>query len=162
MIVVSNTSPINNLAKIGQLDLIRQIYGTIIIPNGVYRELTLPEFPVAGANEVQIFDWISVREVSDRSTVDALQRELDIGEAEAIALALELNADRVLIDELQGRLVAGRLGLKYVGILGILVEAKSQGIISLVKPLLDALVDESGFWVSRTMYDRILQLADED
>lgn len=162
MIVVSNTSPINNLAKIGQLDLIRQLYSAVIIPNGVYRELTLPEFPVAGANEVQIFDWISVREVSDRSTVDALQTELDIGEAEAIALALELNADRVLIDELQGRLVAGRLGLKYIGILGILVEAKSQGIIPLVKPLLDALVDESGFWISRFMYAHILQLADEE
>ena len=104
MIVVSNTSPINNLAKIGQLDLIRQLYGSVVIPNGVYGELTLPEFPVAGANEVQIFDWISVCEVSDRSTVNALQIELDIGEAEAIALALELNADRVLIDALQGRL----------------------------------------------------------
>lgn len=97
MIVVSNTSPINNLAKIGQLDLTRQLYDAIIIPNGVYRELTLPEFPVAGANEVQIFDWISVTEVSDRSTVDALQTELDIGEAEAIAILLLVLRSKLML-----------------------------------------------------------------
>lgn len=74
-----------------------------------------------------------------------MSRELDKGEAEAIALALELGADQVLIDERRGRRIAARLNLRYTGILGILVEAKNRGLISEVKPLLDALIDRAGF-----------------
>lgn len=102
MIIVSDTSPINNLAAIGQLALLRQLYGTVIIPEAVFRELTEPEFPVAGATEVQTFDWIQTRQVNSRAVVEALRNELDIGEAEAIALALELEADQILIDESRG------------------------------------------------------------
>ena len=138
MIVVSDTSLINNLAAINQLHLLRQLYETVLIPEAVYRELTNPSFSVAGATEVQTFDWIQTRGVNDRTIVEALSNELDIGEAEAIALAVEIQADLVLIDERRGRLVAAKLNLRYTGILGILVEAKSQGLITKVKPLLDA------------------------
>jgi uncharacterized protein len=88
VIVVSDTSPINNLAAINQLHLLLRLYGTVLIPEAVYRELTDPNFPVAGATEVQTFDWIQTRAVSDRTLVEALSNELDIGEAEAIALAV--------------------------------------------------------------------------
>ena len=90
MIVVSDTSPINNLAAINQLHLLYQLYGTILIPEAVYRELTDPDFPVAGAIEVQTFDWIQTCAVGNRALVEALSNELDIGEAEAIALAVEI------------------------------------------------------------------------
>jgi uncharacterized protein len=154
VIIVSDTSPIHNLAAINQLDLLHQLYGTVLIPEAVFRELTDPSFPVAGATEVQTFDWIQTRTVSDRTLVEALNNELDIGEAEAIALAVEIQADQVLIDERRGRLVANRLNLRYTGILGILVEAKSQGLIAEVKPLLDALLNEAGFWgVAEWRYD---------
>ncbi|MEH2388008.1 MAG: DUF3368 domain-containing protein [Nostoc sp.] len=125
MIIVSDTSPINNLAAINHLHLLQQLYGTVLIPEAVYRELTDPNFPVAGAIEVQTFIWIQTRPVEDRILVQALSNELDIGEAEAIALALEMKADQVLIDERRGRMIAARLNLAYTGILGILVEAKS-------------------------------------
>lgn len=151
MIVVSDTSPINNLAAINQLDLLCQLYSTVIIPEAVYRELTDPDFPVAGATEVQTFDWIQTRRVNNRAVVDALQNELDIGEAEAIALALELSAEQVLIDERLGRIVAARLNLRYTGILGILIEAKSQGLIPVVKPQLDALSNQAGFWITESL-----------
>ncbi len=72
MIIVSDTSPINNLAAIAQLDLLHHLYGTVIIPEAVYRELTEPEFPVAGAIEVQTFDWIQTRQVNNRTVVQAL------------------------------------------------------------------------------------------
>jgi predicted nucleic acid-binding protein len=72
VIVVSDTSPINNLAAINQLHLLQQLYGTVIIPKSVYRELTDPSFPVAGATEMQTFDWIQTRAVSDRAIVEAL------------------------------------------------------------------------------------------
>lgn len=65
MIIVSDTSPINNLAAINQLYLLHQLYGTVFIPEAVFRELTDPSFPVAGANEVQTFDWIQTLTVSD-------------------------------------------------------------------------------------------------
>ncbi|WP_292796279.1 DUF3368 domain-containing protein [Nostoc sp. NMS7] len=125
MIIVSDTSPINNLAAINHLHLLQQLYGTVLIPEAVYRELTDPNFSVAGAIEVQTFIWIQTRPVEDRILVEALSNELDIGEAEAIALALEMKADQVLIDERRGRMIAARLNLAYTGILGILVEAKS-------------------------------------
>ena len=162
MIVVSDTSPINNLAAINQLDLLQQLYKTVLIPEAVYRELTDPSFPIAGATEVQTFDWIQTRGVNDRTIVEALSNELDIGEAEAIALAVEIQADLVLIDERRGRLVAAKLNLQYTGILGILVEAKSQGLITKVKPLLDALLNQAGFWIAEPLYNSVLQLVNED
>jgi predicted nucleic acid-binding protein len=103
VIIVSDTSPINNLAAINHLHLLHQLYGTVLIPEAVYRELTDPNFPVAGATEVQTLDWIKTCAVSDRPLVEALSNELDIGEAEAIALAVEISADQMLIDERQGR-----------------------------------------------------------
>ncbi len=162
MIVVSDTSPINNLAAINHLHLLQQLYGTVLIPEAVYRELTDPNFPVAGAIEVQTFIWIQTRPVQNRILVEALSNELDIGEAEAIALALEMKADQVLIDERRGRIVAARLNLGYTGILGILVEAKSQKLIFAVKPLLDALINQAGFWVAEPLYKKVLQLVDEN
>ena len=90
-----------------------------------------------------------------------MSNELDVGEAEAIALAVEIQADQVLIDERRGRLVAARFNLRCTGILGILVEAKSQGLIAEVKPLLDALVNEAGFWIAKPLYNSVLRLADE-
>ncbi|MDX2255912.1 MAG: DUF3368 domain-containing protein [Pseudanabaenaceae cyanobacterium bins.39] len=161
MIIVSDTSPINNLAAINQLHLLHQLYGIVLIPEAVFRELTDPSFPVAGATEVQTFSWIQTRAISDRTLVEALSNELDIGEAEAIALAVEIQADQVLIDERRGRLVATRLSLRYTGILGILVEAKSQGLIAEVKPLLDALVNKAGFWVADSLYNSVLQFVNE-
>ncbi|MEH2372318.1 DUF3368 domain-containing protein [Nostoc sp.] len=78
------------------------------------------------------------------------------------ALALEMKADQVLIDERRGRMVAARLNLDYIGILGILVEAKSQRLISAVKPLFDALINQAGFWVAEPLYKSVLQLVDEN
>ena len=161
MIIVSDTSPINNLAAINHLHLLNQLYGKVFIPEAVYRELTDQNFYVAGATEVQTFDWIQTRAVSDRTLVEALNNELDIGEAEAIALAVEIQADQVLIDERRGRLVANRLNLRYTGILGILVEAKSKGLIAEVRPLLDALINQAGFWVAEPLYNSVLQLVNE-
>jgi predicted nucleic acid-binding protein len=161
VIVISDTSPINNLAAINHLHLLNQLYGTVLIPEAVYRELTDPNFPVAGTTEVQTFDWIQTCGVSNLNLVEALSNELDIGEAESIALAVEMQADQVLIDERRGRLIASRLNLRYTGILGVLVEAKSQSLILEVKPLLDALINEAGFWVAEPLYNNVLQLVNE-
>ncbi|NEO65229.1 MAG: DUF3368 domain-containing protein [Moorea sp. SIO4G2] len=162
MIIVSDTSPINNLAAINQLHLLQQLYQTVIIPEAVYRELTDPDFPVAGGTEVQTFEWIKTRSVTNPTVIEVLSNELDIGEAEAIALALELKADQLLIDERRGRMIADRLNLNYTGILGVLIEAKSQGLVPLVKPLMDALINQGGFWIADSLYNSVLQAVNEE
>jgi len=159
VIVVSNTSPITNLAAIGQLDLLRQLYQQIVIPEAVYRELTASSSQHPGAI-VQTLNWIATQAVTNQALVTALRLELDEGEAEAIALAQELSADLVLIDERDGRAIAARFGLRVIGLLGVLVEAKHQTLIPAVRPLLDALI-RSGFHISQNLYSRVLQAVGE-
>jgi uncharacterized protein len=163
VIVISDTSAITNLAAIHQLHLLSQLYERVIIPEAVYRELTDINPPVPGTLEVQSVSWLEVRQVNSRITVKRLQSEvrLDLGESEAIALALELSAELLLIDERRGRAEADRLGLKITGLLGILVEAKRRNLVVAVKPLMDALIATSEFRISSALYERILEMVDE-
>ncbi|NMF83248.1 DUF3368 domain-containing protein [Nodosilinea sp. P-1105] len=161
MTVVSNTSPITNLAAIDQLHLLHEIYGTILIPQAVYDELTVLDRPVPGTAEVQMFDWIKVRQVSDRIQVASLRQVVDAGEAEAIALALELSAERLLIDEASGRALAESLGIRITGILGALLIAKQRGLFLSVQPLIEDLIQKAGFRLSSGLYRLVLDNAGE-
>ena len=163
MIVISDTSAITNLAAIQHLQLLPQLYNQVTIPEAVYRELAEIDPPVLGSLEVQTAPWLEVRQVLDRTAVERLQIEvrLDPGESEAIALALELNADLLLIDERRGRAEANRLGVRITGLLGILVEAKQKNLIVAVKPLMDSLITTSDFRVSSALYNQILDIVDE-
>lgn len=96
-----------------------------------------------------------------QALVTALRRDLDRGEAETIALALDLSADLVLLDEREGRHAAQRLGLAVNGIVGLLLEAKSCGALEAIHPLLDALRHEAGFYLSQPVYHAALSLAGE-
>ncbi|EDZ94421.1 MAG: DUF3368 domain-containing protein [Limnospira sp. PMC 1291.21] len=163
MIVISDTSVITNLAAIHHLKLLSQLYHQVTIPESVYRELVDIDPPVPGTLEVQGAAWLKVRALVNRSVVEQLQNEvrLDPGEAEAIALAIELQADLLLIDERRGRAEADRLGIKITGLLGILVEAKQKNLITAVKPLMDALIATSEFRVSSALYNQILNMVNE-
>jgi uncharacterized protein len=164
VIVVSDTSPITNLAAIGQLDLLQGLYTHIIIPVAVYDEMVNVEKPVPGAVEVQTLSWIQTQAVADQQQVIAIQESeenIDMGEAEAIALALELKADLLLMDEHRGRIVATSYGLQVTGLLGVLVQAKQNNLIQIVKPLVDQLIEQADFRVSDELYTTILQIAGE-
>jgi len=161
MIVVSNTSPIINLACIGQLDLLRQIYGQITIPDAVFTEITVNGIGQPGAEEVPRLPWMILRPVIQRPLVNVLRLELDAGEAEALACALELPADLILLDERRAREVAQRLGLRFIGLLGVLIEAQRQQRISRIRPLLDDLRQKAGFWITDALYQRVLTAAGE-
>lgn len=163
MIVISDTSAITNLAAIQHLQLLPQLYNQVTIPKAVYRELAEIDPPVPGTLEVQTVSWLEVKQVTNYAVVERLRVEvkLDPGECEAIALALELKADLLLIDERRGRAEANRLGVRITGLLGILVEAKQKNLIVAVKPLMDALIATSDFRVSLTLYDQILDIVDE-
>ena len=163
MIVISDTSAITNLAAIHSLKLLPQLYNQITIPEAVYRELVDIDPPVPGTREVQGAAWVKVTAVVNRARVEHLLNEvrLDSGEAEAIALAIELKADLLLIDERRGRATADRLGIKITGLLGILVEAKQKNLIPAVKPVMDALIATSEFRVSSALYNQILNIVNE-
>jgi len=158
VIVVSNTSPLMNLAVIDQLKIIEQLYGKVIIPEEVSKELF-----AAGIHPlIEHLLWIEKHQVKNKGLSDSLKIELDDGEAEAIALAIELKADLVLMDERLGRNIASRSGQKCIGIMGILMEAKHKGIIDSVKPVVDDLITKAGFWVSNGLYLKVLREAGEE
>lgn len=165
MIIISDTSPITNLAAIGQLDLLRRLYNVVIIPVAVHNEMVGIGKIVPGTEEVQTLSWIQTQAVAHMQQVVMLQssrENIDLGEAEAIALALEIKADLLLMDERRGRAFAQELGLNVVGLLGILLQAKNQNLIAAVKPLIDRLIQEADFRVSPQLYRSILQIADEE
>lgn len=125
MIIVSDTSPISNLLKIGQIGLLREIYQAVVIPEAVWEELKAAQD--LNLTEVLASDWVSIKEITDRVFFDSLLVELDAGEAAAIVLAQELNADILLMDERSGRQKALSLGLHVTGVVGILLTAKGLG-----------------------------------
>ena len=153
MIVVSDTSAITSLIQIGRIDLLKSLYGEITIPSGVENELrqthaTLPDFIIS-------------RAVSNESEVRRLCLDLDQGEAEAIALAKEIQADFVLIDESLGRQLAIREGVQVIGLLGVLLEAKVCGYISSVRAVTTELEMTAGFRVSDAVKEIIFRGAGE-
>jgi len=157
VIVVSDTSPIIGLAAVGYLDLLRELYGTVLLPTAVLEELTAAEPPAPALREVQTADWLRVLGVREPALTAALELELDRGEAEAIALAVEHEADLLLLDERKARVVARRLGRPVIGVLGVLVEAKRRQLLPAVRPVLDELLTRAGFRISESLRARVLQ-----
>jgi hypothetical protein len=163
MTVVCNTSPISNLAAIGQLTLLQKVYGNVIIPQTVADEITKVATIYTQATSVFSQSWIGIQTVNNATRVLELRgRKLDAGESEAIALALEINAELLVIDERLGREIAVSEGLNITGLIGVLLEAKNRGLISQVKPMMDALIVQAGFRVSSGLYTEVLRLSREE
>ena len=163
MPVVSNTSPILNLAIVKQLDLLRQQFAEVLIPPAVSEELQ-PDSEAPGVEAVRqalADQWLQVHELKDARLAQALMLELDRGEAAAIALALELSADPILLDERDGRAKAKALGLQPVGVLGVLLRAKREGKVESVKNIMQAMQRDAGFFISDDLFAAILAEANE-
>jgi predicted nucleic acid-binding protein len=154
--VVSNTGPLIALASINKFDLLPKLFGTISIPQAVRTEV-LDETTLSAINAA---DWMIVRTAQDKIAIQLLNSELDDGESEAIVLARELNADLLLIDDRAARRKASALELPTIGTLGLLLIAKSQGLIPALKPLIDAL-NQGGFHMSEELYNQVLHSAGE-
>lgn len=163
IIIVSDTSPLSNLALVDGLFLLKEIYKTVVIPQVVAEELSNAGGEDRRITAVLLLDWVEVRQSTNLELIAKLQNDylLDRGEAEAIALALELNADELLIDERLGRREATRLGLSITGVLGILLIAKRRRLIRAVQPVMDALIAEAGFRVSKQLDEDVLNAAGE-
>jgi uncharacterized protein len=153
MLVVSDTSPISALLQIGHAELLQDLFETVCIPQSVSAELarfhnSMPSF-------------IEVRAVLDRAHVDSLLPRLDVGEAEAIVLAIETHADRLLIDERRGRLIAAQTGLSIIGLIGVLLLAKERGLLPTIREVLNDLQAKAGFYVADELVQKALAAAGE-
>jgi predicted nucleic acid-binding protein len=157
MLVVSNTSPLSNLAIIGQLELVREQLGSVIIPPAVRAELSRNPSPAAlVALEAAIRDgWISVKTLSGNLPAE-LAASLHLGEAEALALAIETKAALVLLDESAARDQARQLGFKFTGALGVLRWAKQNGRISSLKEPMFRLRKEARFFINPALEKALL------
>ncbi len=160
MIIVSNTTPLSELAKVGQLNLLQKLFGKIIIPQEVYNEVTTGNHPAASV--VPSAKWIEVFTIQDPTQLLQLQIKfkLDLGEAATIILAEELKSNRVLIDEKLGRKVARSRNLPVTGTIGLLLIAKKKGIITEVKPILEQFLSQ-GKRISPILYQEVLDMAGE-
>jgi hypothetical protein len=157
VIVVSDTSPVSYLHQIGQLALLTELYGRVLVPPTVAFELR--RAPNLHGN----LDWSLLDLVAPQSAerVKSLLDELYRGESEAIVLALEQQAELLLIDERTGRDVASRLGIRRTGLLGVLLEAKRRGLISRVTPEIDRLVSQTTFRINPVVRAEVVRLAGE-
>lgn len=164
MPVVSNASPILNLAVIGRLSLLHDQFGEILIPNAVLEELRIQEdLPGSQAMREALKEgWLRIQEVSDQSLVRVLQRELDNGEAAAITLAVQVKAEWILLDEKEGRKIAKSLGLKVTGILGILLRARHEGRLPSMQKAMDQLRDGAGFRIGAELYADLMRKSGEN
>ena len=158
-IIVSDTSPIRALEHLGLLRLIERYYGQVFIPPTVADELRNSR---AGLKSIDVAQFPMIQVVAPKLLRPlSLPGELDPGESEAITLALELNADYLLIDEAAGREVATKMGLSIVGTLGILIRGKEAGDLGAVKPLLESLEQELRFFISPGLRRVVLAMTNE-
>lgn len=161
MVVVSDTSPVSGLYRINHLFLLERLFGKVILPDAVFQEILQLRSFGYDLKEILTADWIEVKSPTHVSEVGKLLHHLDIGEAEAIVLAKELHADLLVMDESKGRGLAKQEGITIIGLAGILVEAKEAGYITSVKSLLDRLIHEVNFRMSRQLYDFVLRQVGE-
>ena len=153
MIVVSDTSPLTALLAIGEVDLLPRLFTEVIIPPAVRDELL--------RSHANLPEWLRDETVRNPAEVRRLMQFVDGGEAEAIELAKELRADRLLIDERKGRRLAMQEGVPVIGLLGAVLLAKHRKLIPSARALLDRLEKEAGMYLSIEIREQALKTVGE-
>lgn len=156
-LVIANATPIISLSSVKQSFIFQALFQRIAIPRAVDDELKATEKPGADFSDN---DWVDVITVKNRALVQALEKDLDKGESEVIALGKELNADVVIIDESIGYRIAMHLDLPVVRTLSILATAKSRGIIANISPILKEMI-QKGRWYSNDVVTQFLNSVGE-
>lgn len=145
---VTNSTCLIGLERIERLDILPQVFSTLTIPTAVSAEVSLSA------------DWLTVKSVQNLALVATLKTQVDEGEAEAIALAMELEDVFLILDDRKARQLALQLNLKVIGTVGMLLRAKRNGIIPQIKPLLTAL-NQANFRISEPLIQNALRIAGE-
>jgi len=163
MRVVSNTSPVSNLAIIGRLPLLRAKYGRVVIPQAVADELARLSHPAGAAavREALSGGWLVVEPVPDRRLLPVLMARVDAGEAEALELARQTDADLLMLDDSDARQIAREEGLSFTGLLGVLAEERLAGRLPSLKTEIDRLRSECRFFIADELARMVLQRVGE-
>ena len=151
--VVSNATPIISLASVDKLSLLKDLFGKVYVPRAVVNEILTGKYP--GHKELDS-DFFEIVEVNNKINLSFLLNDLDLGEAESIVVAKEIEADLLLIDERLGYKIAQLQGLPVIGTLTVLLMGKKKGLIKAVKPVLDEMI-EKGRWYSQKVYNHFLK-----
>ena len=153
MVVISDTSPLTALLLANQAELLRALFTRVVIPPAVQRELLCAH--------TQLPSWIEV--ISPRHIpASIIHGGLDAGETEAIALALELHPDTLLMDERLGRRLALKHGLPVTGLLGLLVLAKQQGLVEQIVPVIQQLQAKGNCWFGHALLIDVCSAVSEE
>jgi predicted nucleic acid-binding protein len=158
MRIVINSSPLIAFAILGHLDLLTLIFSEIHIPRAVFTEVSAWNKPYS--RQLKTFAEAKVKSVQNTIAVQILSKDVDLGEAEVIVLALESGIKDVLIDDAKGRKIAAVHGLYPVGTVGVLLDAKRLGYIGQIQPELDKLITNQ-IRISKNLYQQALKLAGE-
>jgi uncharacterized protein len=158
VIVVSDTSVLINLCRVGRGNLLKALFHEVVIPPEVAEEFARLATMVPRFGGLALPDGI--RQQTPSTLIHAASG-LDAGETAALSLALEIRADAILVDERRGHDAAVELGLRTIGILGILLQAKNNGMLPMLRPVLDSLQRDAGFWMSASLREQILRLVGE-
>lgn len=158
-IVFANTSPIFYLGKLDYLELLERLYGEVIIPYAVLEELEEGKKADEDVPEISKYKWIKVRRISVPSHINLIP-DLGKGEAEVLSLGLEETQHLLIIDDKLARQIAKLQSLKFTGTAGVLLNAKKEGLINEIKPILNRLHDV-GFFLRKKLIDDILKLSGE-
>ncbi|MBL9160825.1 MAG: hypothetical protein JNJ70_25325 [Verrucomicrobiales bacterium] len=163
MVVVSDTSPLSNLAIIGRLALLPEQFGEVWIPPAVVRELDALRSPSAQTDLSEAIQrgWLMQVPLPSSAPFPDELRGLDPGETEALRLALSAKTNAVLMDEKEGRQCAASLGITTIGGLGILIFARRTGSISSLRNEIEKLRRDAGFFVDRDLETRVLAMVAE-
>lgn len=158
--VIVNSTPLIVLCNVGKLDILRQLYTEISIPEAVFRAVTEKEDSACQLVKASL-DWIHVEKIEDYAEKKMYRAKLHDGEVEVMILAQEKrNADLVIIDDNAAKKTAKYLGLSVTGTLGVLLKAKKKGIITEICPALDEM-KRNGFYISESLEKLILEQAEE-
>ncbi len=158
--VVVNTTPLIALSHVGQLDLLRRLYGEIIIPEAVYREVSVKKESICKKAVDGSLDWIRIDKIKNELAKSMYKTQLHDGEVEVMILSKEISADVVIIDDANAKKHAKYLGLPVTGTLGILIKAKQKGYVEELKPILEHMV-QNGIYISKKVLKICLEQVGE-
>jgi uncharacterized protein len=161
MIVVADTSVILNLCCVGQAHLLPALFHEVWIPDEVRIEFERLSLHQPRFQGLRLPDWALIQPAAPISAELASLANLHAGETAALALALNGHADAVLMDESAGRRAAQLLGLPVIGVLGVLLQARRSGLLPAIKPVLQRLAAEAGFWLSPVLVEEALKKCGE-
>ena len=159
--VIVNTTPLIALCHVGQLDVLKKIYGEILIPQAVYQELSEKNESICKKQVDNSLDWIHVEKIENQMAKSMFKTQLHDGEVEVMILAKEKNADTVIIDDSNAKKHAKYLKLPVTGTLGVLIKAKRQGYISELKPVIQKMIDKN-IYISEKIMKLCLEQVNEE